>query len=61
MSDRDIDSNRVIGNEILEGILEIKAYKAGENVLKTRKLPRTPSEKETRIPKNCQVSAASTE
>ncbi|NUM47389.1 MAG: helix-turn-helix domain-containing protein [Anaerolineales bacterium] len=31
-------SNRDIGQEILEGIREIKAYKAGEKTLKTRTL-----------------------
>lgn len=31
-------SNRDIGQEILEGLREIKAYKAGEKTLKTRTL-----------------------
>ena len=41
-------ADRNIGNEILEGILEIKAYKAGKIVLKTRKLPKIAPAKETR-------------
>ena len=42
MSDRDI------GNEILEGILEIKAFKAGNVDLKTRELSEPSSAKEIR-------------
>ncbi|MBE2220449.1 MAG: helix-turn-helix domain-containing protein [Anaerolineae bacterium] len=41
-------SNRDIGNEILEGILEIKAFKAGKVDLKTRELSEPSSAKEIR-------------
>lgn len=54
-------ADRNIGNEILEGILEIKAYKAGKTDLKTRKLPITPLAKETQPPNNYPVPADKTE
>jgi len=39
-------SNRDIGMEILEGLREIKAYKAGQRVLRTRKFkPTAPPQK----------------
>lgn len=44
-------SERDIGNEILEGIQEIKAYKAGQLELRTRELsePSTPQEIRKRL------------
>jgi len=41
-------SERDIGLEILEGLQEIKAYKAGELSLKTRELPEPSPPKEIR-------------
>ena len=42
-------SERDIGLEILEGIQEIKAYKAGEVDLRTRVLTESSSPKEVRV------------
>ena len=42
-------SERNIGRQILEGIREIKAYKAGEINLRTRELTEPSSPKEIRM------------
>ncbi len=41
-------TKRDIGNEILDGIREVKAYKAGQRQLKTRTVKNPPSTKEIR-------------
>jgi putative transcriptional regulator len=41
-------SKRDIGQEILEGIQEVKAYKAGKTTLKTRELKRPATPKDIR-------------
>jgi putative transcriptional regulator len=51
MSDRDI------GMEILEGVKEIKAYKAGEIALKTRELKEPSSPKHIRVKLNLSQAA----
>jgi putative transcriptional regulator len=51
MSDRDI------GMEILEGVKEIKAYKAGKIALKTRELKEPSSPKAIRIKLNLSQAA----